>query len=723
MNIKRVTILILTIIFVLNCFASCKSDSTENIIPDIKLTNVYKSQYFDQPEGYQINDTYYLNDLIYVSYFKAETGDNIVYKYNINGEVIDIIDFARDGYNNIIPSNDGTFYLAESTAIFNISIDGNLIWEFSLTDKYDIQLTGSAKLYVDYDSNYLYVSSGCKLGNQSGNILLVFTTTGEAVHLFHLDNYTSNIFKTPDGKIVIENNNKYYEVDTKRQAITDYEMPTDSEYAKDIRNVFYNADFSNEYDMYFTTNTGLYGNKSNSELLINWINSDIEYNNASWKFVSIINPETILCIYAYNELVLLTRIPDDEVVPKTIISIATIGSIQLLQTMAVKFNKQSDHYRVVIEDYSAYTDPDKEIYGDIKFNTDLMSGVVYDMIYFTGAMDTKPYITKDMFVDLYDVFEPDTNLLGMLRSEFEIDGHLYTLPVTYFLTTLLGKESQVGSGENLTVDDLISLPTDKVLFSCDRNDMLNYYLNVGVNDYIDFKNSECNFNDDSFIAMIELLKKLPVKSVSNKFYLMDEYEKIEASRNGDSYFMDFMVLSVYELLTMSYYYGDDNYVIKGFPNESGNGAILDRLNYISIVKNSPNISGSWEFMKFWLSDEAQFSQSLAYLPLTNSALEKTLDSYMNKHYYTNDSGLVFYDEALSDDEIALYGYEEYYFDTEDSAKIIRFFNNTDVSSTQNNTVTEIIKEELDSYFSDAITIEQCTDYIQNRVSTYLNEIS
>ena len=426
----------------------------------------------------------------------------------------------------------------------------------------------------------------------------------------------------------------------------------------------------------------------------------------------------------------MTRIPDDEVIPKTIISVATIGNIQLLQTIAVKFNKQSEKYRVMIEDYSVYTDPGNEIYGDIKFNTDLMSGVVFDMIYFTGVMDTKPYTNKDLFVDLYELFETDTDisktdLLGLLRSKCEIDGHLYTLPVVYFLTTLLGKASQVGVSESLTVDELIQinevLPKDKTLFSCGRNDMLNYYLSVGVNEYIDFKNADCNFNNKSFIDMLELLKTLPVNAESTQFHL-DEHEKIENARNGDSYFMDFLILSIYELLTMSYYYGEDNYVIKGFPNESGNGSILDRLNYISIIKKSPNIAGAWEFMKFWLSDEIQFSQSLAYLPLTNSVLEKTLDSYVKRNYYTNGNGLIFYDEPLSDDEIALYNYKEYYFNEEDSAKIIRFYNNTDVSSMQDYTITGIIREEVESYFSNAITIEQCIDYIQNRAATYLNEI-
>jgi len=683
---KRMTALIPLITLIVNVFVACESKSAENTIPDVKLTNVYKSQYFDQPDGYRINDVYYLNDIIYVNY-----SNNEIYKYNPDGKVIEILNLP-DG--RIIPSADGSFYSADSTVISNISAAGDVIWEYPVTAKYNIQLTGVISLYAD---DYLYILNS--------EILLILTTVGEFVHLFYLDDNSApgNIFKTPDGKIIFEMTRSYYEVNIKTKTIDDYKMPTNTDY--DIINVLCNADYSDEYDIYFTTNTGLYGsNDESADLLINWNNSDIEYQNAYWKVISVINPETIL-FTAFDELILLTHILDDEVVPKTIISVATIGSIPLLHTIAVKFNKQSDRYRVVIEDYSAYTD------YDIKFNTDLMSGVLYDMIYFTGVMDTKTYTDKDMFVDLYEM---NTDLLGLLKSKCEIDGHLYTLPVTYYLTTLLGKSSQVGSAENLTVDDLISLPTDKTLFSCGRNDMLNYYLSVGVNDYIDFTNAECNFNNDNFVKMIELLKTLPVKATSIAFYLMNEYEKMESARNGDAYFTDFLVLSVYELFTMSYYYGDDEYVIKGFPNESGNGSIIDRLNYLSILKDSPNISGAWEFMKFWLSDEVQISQTAVYLPLTNSALSKILDSYMAKNFYTNGNGLVFSDEPLS-------GFEEYYFTAEDTAKIIRFWNNTDVSSMQDKTITGIIREEVEIYFSNAITIEQCIDYIQNRVTTYLKE--
>ena len=755
-KIKKVSFL-LVLIFLFNTFLTA-CNSNKNPHSEIQYTNVYRTQYLEIPDGYSYrdNNAYVADDKIYINYFKIIKKyeiDNILYIYDTNGEVIDIINLnlgINDIINFAVPAKDGTLYVITSTSLKNITIDCKLIWEVSFAEAFNIEnlVLNIVDIYLDNEKNYLYIVDA--------NYVYVFKTKGELVHSFKLADYIKgwdridNITKTPDGQIIfklytpgnyinnISNNlNAFYTIDTDSKKIMEYKPPEMSENDNYIGYyTYYDINYSSEYDIYYKNDYGLYGQNfddTEPELLISWINSDIY--DASCNVISVITPETVLCVL--NDITdtenkkpaLLIHIPDDEVIPKTILNIAAVFPVQDLRQVTAMFNRQNDKYRVVINDYSMNSENAVNL-----FNLDIASGNVHDMVFLTKAMPIESYISKGMFADLYKLFDADPdissdNLLGILKRKYENDSHLYTLPLSYSVLTLAGKSSLIGAKESLTIDEVIeinkNLPPDTALFTYSgRTRALDNILQAGASSYINYKNAACNFNDNSFIKMIGFVKTLSETALSNKNYFMDEEEILNTIRNDKSYLHEFFIHEVQLLFRMKYYYGEDEYVIKGFPNQVGNGSIIDCHYFISISEKSANKEGALEFIKYWLSDEIQRSLRYMTLPVTNSALQNMIDEYMSKYCYEAQSapfGLHFHDEPLPENVISYNNYKEYHFTEENAAKIVKFFNNIEVTPKYDNTVLSIITEETSAFFSDVITAEQCAKYIQNRVSTYLNE--
>ena len=766
MCIKRVTAFILTLVFGFSILTACNSQ--KEIFPQL-YTNVYKTKYLEMPDGYRYSDNkaYIADDKIYVKYFKMTldetryvTGiDNVLYIYDINGEVIDIINLnlnSEFSYTDaIIPANDGTFYAVNAKSLINITVDGEVLWTISFADAFNVPANPNLTTpytYIDNEKGYLYISDK--------EYVYIFTLEGEPVHCFELADYIKNneimesvnsINKTPDGKVILKffdihrnmanNYNTFYEIDADKKTITEYKMPAIDSIA--TQNFYYTYfDYLSGYDIYYKNDYGLYGHHfddTEPELLINWTNSDVYGSYCD--ILSVITPEIVFCaLYDENERfdkkpALLIHIPDDEVVPKTIITIAVTNSSIVIAPIVVKFNKQSEKYRVVVDDYSIYNSTDNWGRGIDLFNLAVTSGTVYDMVFLDAFMPIESYVKKGMFVDLYEFFDKDPDisrddLLGILKSIYETDGKLYIYPVGYYIVTVLGKSSLVGSDEKLTVDEIIkindNLPHGTSLFTfSNRNSVLFSMLRAGASEYIDKKNAKCNYNSAEFIKMIEFAKTLPAISYASKSNMTEtDIEMLDTIRNNRTYFYEISPMSIKSLFEMEYYYGEDEYVIKGYPNQTGNGSFVNCQAYIDIVEKSKNKEGSWEFIKYWLSDEIQLYQEGSCFPLTNTALKAMLDKYRNEYYYIdNSTGLLkrYGIRFLSESDRLRLNYEEYHFTEENNEKIIRFFNNIDVTPMYDKTVIDIIQDEIDPFFAGDLTAEKCAKYIQNRVSTYLNE--
>lgn len=789
---KRITALILIIIFAFNILNAC--NSKKNIYSNVQFNNVYKTQYIETPEGYVLNKSYFVDGKIYIFYYKEEFlyddngtavnqfQNNLLYIYNITGNLLEVIDLNFDIiedniHYDFIPSNDGTLYIDKKISLLNITKEGKIICEISYTDVFDYihpnfeTFIFVRNIYFDTDLNCFYClgtisDNEARIINEYG--LFVLTSEGKPGDYIKIDDENikdsvEQITKTLDGQILLKCSNPslqgtafkkwiYYVINMESKNITEYELPKLPDSFTNLSNisgdVYYGSNFAADYKVYYKDDYGLYGynpDETESKLLVNWTNSDLL--GQSCTVLSIIMPDVVLCelndIYSQSRwytkkaisLALLTRIPDDELAQKTILTIASATPTisKTLTQAVVMFNRQSVEYRIIIDDYSLYVTDDNYNRGTEFFNLDVISGVVHDMVFTSPSMPIESYINKGVFVDLYELFDSDPDisrehLLGCIMRYNEIYGNLYTIPSYFTVETLIGKPLLVGTNEALTIDEIIklnnNLPSNATLFTnYGRDNLFNAFLQAGTNEYIDYKNAKCNFTDSSFIKMIEFVKTLP-ENIGNGMLHTDyaDEETVEKIKNDESYLFEFNINNIESFIRLKYIYGDEDYVIKGFPNQTRNGSLITNSGFFTINGKSPNIEGAWEFIKFYLSDEIQLYQ--ASLPITNSAISFILDNYLNKYYYTSKLYIGTMSLQILDEPIEQWRsefYDNFSFTKADVTRIVRFLNDVSVVPKYDFTVMDIILEEIDVFFDGVITAEQCAGYIQNRVSTYLNE--
>jgi len=734
------------------------------------------------PKGYGYDKPYIYNDKIHVVYIKTEDvyGDegivteviqsNLLYLYNLNGEVIKVInlnfDIFEDNFSyQLVPSNDETIYFIDvqprTQKLMKISYDGTVIWEMNYRETFNLEgWSVTHSTYIDAETNYLYMLNLLHVNNIPKWVLLVVTDTGEPVDKFEIDKEAKQVLKSPNGEILIQcsdpqgiliRSSMYYAVGMDSKRLIEYELPKLPEVfnkrSNFVSDIYYGSNFAVDYEMYYKNEYGLYGyypETTESELLVNWTNSDLlgQYTTV----LSIITPDVVLCglqdIYSqlrwYSRetptLALLTRISDDEAAKKTILTISAVDPKipEVLLKTVVMFNRQSDKYRVIIDNYGVHVTGDNYGRGVELFDYDIASGVFHDMNFITSWIEK--YTSKGMCADLYEFFDKDhdisrEHLLGCVRQYNETDGHLYVIPSYFTINTLTGKSYIVGANETLTIDEIIkindNLPPNTTLFTnCNRKDILLLVLRAVSSEYINYKNAKCNFIDSSFIKMIEFLKTLPDNiGIGSYSYDFANAETIEKVRNNNSYLFEFSINSIESFINLKYIYDDEDYTIKGFPNQTGNGSLINNFDFFTINSKSPNKEGSWEFIKFYLSDEIQLYQE-ASLPITNSAVFYILDYYLRKHIYTNKNyistmALQILDEPI--EQLWRAAFDDFHFTEANAAEIRRFLNEVPVVPKYDYTAMNIIREEISAFFAGAVTAEQCAKYIQNRVSTYLNE--
>ena len=296
MTIKRITALILMIIFTFNILTAC--NTKKDLYSNVQFTNVYKTQYLEMPESYKYEPPYIINDKIYIIYYKEEytsteyIRESILYIYNLDGETLEIIDLNFDIFEdrkyfyNFFPSNDGIVYVSNGFSILNITKKGEIISEITYAEIFDYIHPSVDKfiffrnMYFDSDTNCLYC-----LGTISDNEkqlpieygLFILTTEGEPVDYIKIDdedieNSIQNITIMQGGEILIKcrkmqsivpNDSIYYAVNMSTKRLTEYELPKLPDTFNMLSNIFgdiyYGSSFAADYEVYYKDDYGLYG--------------------------------------------------------------------------------------------------------------------------------------------------------------------------------------------------------------------------------------------------------------------------------------------------------------------------------------------------------------------------------------------------------------------------------------------------------------------------------
>lgn len=179
---------------------------------------------------------------------------------------------------------------------------------------------------------------------------------------------------------------------------------------------------------------------------------------------------------------------------------------------ALASDEQWDHYRT-------------------RWTTELMSGEAADVLLDEGYVNPAQYEQSGLMVDLYQWMDQDpdfqdTDYFHNLFEAFEINGHLYTLPVTYFFEIVYLNDALLqASGLELAQWDKInykqileiyqSAAAQGLLaegFTLEYQDMKPVsllFLDTEMVDYVNLEDRSAAFDSPEFVEYLSETKKIP----------------------------------------------------------------------------------------------------------------------------------------------------------------------------------------------------------------------
>ena len=472
-----------------------------------------------------------------------------------------------------------------------------------------------------------------------------------------------------------------------------------------------------------------------TEKLLSWLDSDINGNNVTAVVAD--GAEKLLVLLQgyrqstgmYYELGTLTRVPASEIPERTILSLGALYVDQNIQDAVIRYNRNSDAYRITLVDYSKYNTGEDYDLGAEQMTKDVISGVCPDILSLgSGAGNLDRYVSKGALMDLSALMEKmgydAGNLLSGPANAFTRDGKLYAMPLNCGLVTLYASSRLVGDRTGWTPAEMKQvaegLDGEEIMQMVTGPDFLNLRLYTNLGNFVDFGKAACSFDSQEFQDLLALAAAFPAgqdQSFEEEYVYQDEWQMLQS---GDllaaiGYISDaWSVRNHYRL-----YLPENGIAHVGFPVASGSGVMLSADNAIGISARCRNPEAAWDFLASLLTDETQENQWS--LPVTRTAMQKFLEEVMKPQTYVDEKGQTQPVEATG-----YIGDTEYKIGELTQEQADAFLHLMDEATPANNfdqNIVEIVSDEAAAFFSGDKTAKEVADLIQNRVTIYLGEIS
>ncbi len=519
----------------------------------------------------------------------------------------------------------------------------------------------------------------------------------------------------------------------------------------------YDCYFADGYDIYYSTDEGLFGYNFPAEesaetteptLVLNYQNSDLTSNN---DILKIVNPDVVILIerdpvtYASYPMI-YNRSADIDLSQIKVLEIAYVDANWHLPSQIVAFNKANDNVRIIARDYSSYNSDEDYNAGSKQLVNDMLNGIYKPDIvtgYSTNDEVIRQIYSNNLYTDLYRFLDASTkvtrdDLFGCVHRTFATsDGKLWAIGSYITAQTLIGTREMLGDREGWTLTEMIefakSLPEGTVLMDyLSKDSAANRLLgNNGYGAFIDFETNTCNFESEDFISYLEFLNTLPdTYNYENINYDDDRYLNYH---NGKIALASQYYYDITEWISEEIIFNTKDIVHIGYPSTESaqNGTIISMPPYV-ITSFCEYPEEAWSFLEMIIAPEKDSSAATysSGIPVLKSQFDTMCEEYYTflfTLYYNGSASWRPYDseyDAIEIEEETDQPGIRKFFTEEDAATMRDWFDNvigTPVSQYVDEEITNIVNEEISSYTNGAKTAADCARIIQSRVTIWLAE--
>lgn len=450
------------------------------------------------------------------------------------------------------------------------------------------------------------------------------------------------------------------------------------------------------------------------ELLINFTNSGIQGSNlGSFEYES---DDLIWCVIrgsaAPSEAYKLTRvgrrvIERDHVVNFVYFETGSGGGGY--GDAAYLFNKKQNEYFVQLKPYKA-ENVDAYIQS---LDLTVISGGDCDLVELWR--DTDKYISKGLFLDLYDgVVKPD-DLFAPARKVFERDGKMPVIPLSFGIWGMSSDGTLTNGGSDWTPGKLYELCRSgaPVQGAEKGSDILHCY---GLPDAIYTSFVGESFDKAAFLDFAG-------------FYM----SSITGGGEEKTYPLSYMsITGRYSWLNYKFVDEANGHSIIGYPTSDGGRYMVSGYNSLAVMKDAPSAAGAAEFLKFLLSCETELNggRIVSSVPTTKEGAAKLREwdvSFTPGYAIYKEKGrLVSVTDIMLDENgklLDVYAdqYGEFIPDDEKLfEEYIAFIDSIEPMRDIPQPVLDIINEEL-SAVEGGRSAGEIADILEKRINLYLQE--
>ena len=253
--------------------------------------------------------------------------------------------------------------------------------------------------------------------------------------------------------------------------------------------------------------------------------------------------------------------------------------------------------------------------------TEIVAGNGPDLVLFNGQIDTSSAYFEDLYqyIDADEELSRDSFIPGLLSS-LEINGQLHELWTGVQILTLAARKSDVGDISDLKLSDYFRIfeeNSEYVAFFqsfMTSSNLLSWIATISSGEYIDWKNGTCDFTDSSFGELLFWCN-----------YMAPEYEGEQASVYYEMPEVMLSLENFFDPTRLSVIQNNfgEPFVFVGFPCSDGDGHYYSCAYgcAAAIPVTSKNKDGAWDFIRNQLIESKQVSSyPLDGMPVNYNAL-------------------------------------------------------------------------------------------------------